>query len=148
MKTKICTKCGEEKQLSEFPFRKETQKYRGLCNLCVYQKYQKPYQENEVNRNNRRIYEKEYRKGEKRISYSKWYKSQSKYKNQCAEYKKWIIDELMDTYIVDKIHRSTRLDSNIIYNNPELIEQKRAIIQLKRAKKYLKNGNKKRISIQ
>lgn len=34
MKTKICTKCHEEKELSEFTFRKDSQKYRNHCKLC------------------------------------------------------------------------------------------------------------------
>ena len=34
MKTKICTKCGIEKPLSEFYFRKDNNKYRNECKKC------------------------------------------------------------------------------------------------------------------
>ena len=34
MDTKICTKCGEEKNLSEFSFRKDNNKFRNECKKC------------------------------------------------------------------------------------------------------------------
>lgn len=47
MKSKICTKCGVEKSLDNFTFRKETGKYRPVCHECR----RKEYKENkEVNR--------------------------------------------------------------------------------------------------
>lgn len=34
MTTKVCTKCGEEKPLSEFLFRKKRDKYNSACKVC------------------------------------------------------------------------------------------------------------------
>lgn len=34
METQICTKCGIEKELDEYYFRKDTQKYHGTCKKC------------------------------------------------------------------------------------------------------------------
>lgn len=41
--TKICTKCGKEKPLSEFYFRKDTQKYRNKCQECRLSQGRKYY---------------------------------------------------------------------------------------------------------
>lgn len=38
METKICIKCGKEKPVSEFYFRKELQRYRNECKLCILEK--------------------------------------------------------------------------------------------------------------
>lgn len=38
METKICVKCGNEKPLSEFYFRKEQQRYRNECKQCILAK--------------------------------------------------------------------------------------------------------------
>lgn len=32
---KICNKCEQEKSISDFEFRKDTQKYRTACRLCL-----------------------------------------------------------------------------------------------------------------
>lgn len=37
METKICTSCGEEKDLSEYYFRKDTNKHFGKCKSCHYE---------------------------------------------------------------------------------------------------------------
>lgn len=39
METKKCIKCGIEKTLDNFTFRKETGKYRGVCHECRRKKY-------------------------------------------------------------------------------------------------------------
>lgn len=36
METKICSKCGIEKPVNEFQFRKDTGKYRNMCIKCNY----------------------------------------------------------------------------------------------------------------
>ena len=47
MKSKVCIKCGIEKPVDNFTFRKETGKYRGVCHECR----RKEYRENkEVNK--------------------------------------------------------------------------------------------------
>ena len=39
MSTKICRKCEIEKQLSEFSFRKDTNKYSNECKVCSNQRH-------------------------------------------------------------------------------------------------------------
>ena len=72
---KICSKCKNEKELSEFNFRKDTQRYRNQCRDCiklinkVYQAMcrdeisvkRKEYCENFKNKNLNRIYDIDYR---------------------------------------------------------------------------------------
>ena len=43
MKTKVCSKCKIEKSLSEFEFRKDLNKYRNQCRLCVKKRRNKYY---------------------------------------------------------------------------------------------------------
>ena len=38
METKSCIKCNVEKNITEYSFRKDTQKYRNHCKLCIYEK--------------------------------------------------------------------------------------------------------------
>ena len=72
---KRCSKCDIEKELSEFNFRKDTQRYRNQCRDCiklinkVYQTMNKDdikiqrreYRENIKNKNLKRIYDNHYR---------------------------------------------------------------------------------------
>ena len=72
---KICNKCDIEKELSEFKFRKDTQRYRNQCRDCIKlinKQYQimnkdeikiqrKEYRENIKNKNWKRIYDIDYR---------------------------------------------------------------------------------------
>ena len=72
---KKCSKCDIEKELSEFSFRKDTQRYRNQCRDCiklinkVYQTMnkdeisvkRKEYRENIKNKNLKRIYDIDYR---------------------------------------------------------------------------------------
>ena len=72
---KRCSKCDIEKELSEFNFRKDTQRYRNQCRDCiklinkVYQTMnedeikiqRKEYRENIKNKNLKRIYDIHYR---------------------------------------------------------------------------------------
>ena len=44
--TKICTVCKQEKPLTEFSFRKDTNKYRNQCKECKSLKYKKYYSKN------------------------------------------------------------------------------------------------------
>ena len=38
METKICFKCENEKELTEFSFRKDTQNYRNVCRKCILER--------------------------------------------------------------------------------------------------------------
>ena len=59
--TKICIKCNNERPLTDFEFRKDTQKYRNVCKQCRYlQKYKidgKSTKE-EINKKRRELYQK------------------------------------------------------------------------------------------
>lgn len=46
METKVCIKCKQEKELSEFYFRKDWNKYINTCNDCL-KKYNSDYSKNE-----------------------------------------------------------------------------------------------------
>lgn len=43
METKVCSKCGEEKDVSKFPFRKDRNMYTSYCQLCAYKLSKKYY---------------------------------------------------------------------------------------------------------
>lgn len=43
MRIKICTKCGIEKPLTEFSFRKDTDKYHNACKVCINNQARKRY---------------------------------------------------------------------------------------------------------
>ena len=74
-KMKICNKCDIEKELSEFSFRKDTQRYRNQCRHCIklinkqnqtmkkdeIKIQKKEYRENIKNKNWKRIYDIDYR---------------------------------------------------------------------------------------
>jgi len=94
---KICSKCGEVKDRSEFSFRKDTQKYRNACKKCIKARNTKYYQDNkeklrETNKkwrlNNKEksdaIYAR-YRKTDKRKAVcKKWYNNN---KEKVLEYR-------------------------------------------------------------
>jgi hypothetical protein len=46
MTTKVCTKCNEEKENAEFPFRTDRQKYRTWCKICEVERVRKYTSEN------------------------------------------------------------------------------------------------------
>ena len=59
METKTCIKCNVEKNITEYSFRKDTNKYRNHCKLCMYER-DKDYKEK--NKEKIKQYQKEYRK--------------------------------------------------------------------------------------
>ena len=46
IETQVCTKCGLEKPLSKYYFRKDSQKYRSACNDCLAKQKKAKYQAN------------------------------------------------------------------------------------------------------
>lgn len=72
--TKRCSKCNEDKKLSEFHIRKETGKPRKECNKCMVIKAKSYY---EKNKDKVKSYKKEYRKNNRHIisAKEKTYKS-------------------------------------------------------------------------
>ena len=58
MYTKICIKCGVEKSVSEYEYRKEKNSYRSVCKECRNEARRKSYQLNinEINKKRRELY--------------------------------------------------------------------------------------------
>jgi len=56
MEKKICSKCGEEKELSEFRFHKTTNSYRCECKICE-KKYKTEYNKNYWLKNKNKLQE-------------------------------------------------------------------------------------------
>ena len=48
METKICSKCGKEKSVDEFYYRKDSQKYQNQCKVCLREKSNRYRKENIV----------------------------------------------------------------------------------------------------
>ena len=81
METKICKKCNKQKELKEFYFLKQKEKYRNICkeceikknmeyqqaNLKKYKEYKREYNKKYRNKNKENIkeYQKEYRENHK-----------------------------------------------------------------------------------
>ena len=106
IKYKKCTKCGEEKEVSEFHEMKGC-KYgvRNTCKNCM-KEYQKEYQKENADR--LKEYQKEYRK----------------------EYQKEYQISLSDGYIITQLrNQNPNLTTEQIRANPELIRLKRLAIQ-------------------
>lgn len=74
---KICSKCGEEKSLSEYNFRKESQKYRNECKQCQKEFFQQYYLNNT---NKFKQYKKDF--VEKNPKYMKNYRKRYRAKNR------------------------------------------------------------------
>lgn len=60
METIVCNKCGLEKDISSFEFRKDQNKYRSTCKSCRYLARREKYQEkkDEINKKRRDSYQK------------------------------------------------------------------------------------------
>lgn len=95
MKSKICTKCNIKKELSEFYFRKDTNRYRNECKEChilqkkeyfllnkdirlKQQKYHYKENKEEILKRNKKWFEKN---KEKRAEYCKKYNQNNKNRN-------------------------------------------------------------------
>lgn len=138
MKTKICTKCGVEKLLSEFYFRKDNNSYRNECKECL-----RLFNIQYYNNNKQKLlkHSKEY---QKLIRFSKpWYKSFDSAKERCnnrncKDYHRYggrgikfslTEDEVKELWFRDKAylmkqHSIDRIDNdgNYEYNNCRFIE--------------------------
>lgn len=101
---KICIKCNIEKNINEFSFRKDTNKYRNECKDCIRKQhkeywnieenkirkllYMKEYIKKEEYKKARREYQKKFNKTEKRKEYMKIYRKSEKMKNYLKIYSK------------------------------------------------------------
>ena len=122
MKTKVCTKCGGEKPLSEYYGAKSNRDgITGSCKRCFM----------DSRKSNRKNW-KSTPKGKEALIHQK------------RRHKRKQRAELADRYIAVLINRSDGILISEIRQHPELIEQKRTIIQFKRTINNLKqkeNGN-------
>lgn len=49
METKVCSKCGDEKELSQYYYRKDRHTYRNDCNVCINQRRKLRYVKKPIN---------------------------------------------------------------------------------------------------
>ena len=101
METKICKKCNKQKELKEFYFLKQKEKYRNICkeceikknmeyqqaNLKKYKEYKREYNKNYRNEHKENIkeYQKEYREKNKKYFDEYFKKNKRKYKKRKKE---------------------------------------------------------------
>lgn len=163
METKICSKCGEEKPLTEYyKSKKGKYGYDSGCKSCR-RIYLKKYAE--LNKTKYELYRREHRdmyRDSSRRSYQK-VKNQEAYKRRKSEYyianrarfndyaKKWIasnkiklqetvkkrVSTMKRAYIVGLLVQQTGLPTILIRQDPELIQLKRLEIALKRKRKEI-----------
>jgi len=150
--TKVCTKCGEEKDVSEFRKHisyykiKQYLSYSSYCILC-YGEYQKEYRKthkrmDKVSKDKRKIYNAKYARSEKRkITEARYKQTQkfvekelrfrhsAKYKQFRREYDQKQRTELSDTHIAAHCFK---IPITTLKQYPELIEAKRAHLKLYR----------------
>lgn len=135
METKVCTKCGIEKPLSEFyESRSCKDGCHGSCKIC-FQEYDKKCDPTKKKERHKK-YAAENKKYLKK--YHKIYYAIPENKERIKKKQSNSRAALADPYIIDAIHRRTKMSPEEIRENPELIEQKRTIIKFKRNIKQLK----------
>jgi hypothetical protein len=131
---KKCNKCGNEKELTEFFFRKDSQKYRNECKVCFTES-------NKINRNveSMKEYNKQYIKinSEKIKEYKKQYYDNNKekilenrkqyYNDNIEKVKKYRKENKIILSEKQKIYYQNRLKNDIIFKTKENI---RKLIQL------------------
>lgn len=147
METKICNKCGKEKEISEFEFRTDTHKYRNTCKECRKKYSQKWHKDNKehikeylkenkeyISERSKKYYE---RNKEHLKEYSKEFRNNNKeyYNNYNKEYKKTHKEEISG-YNKEWLenHRNERRAYKKKYRieNKDLINSSRRIYQRKR----------------
>lgn len=171
MKTKVCTKCNEEKPIEEFYacFLKRERKVvvKTPCKTCIkkvdrseylkqYQKKnkeriskkRKEYYNNSDKKEARKKYLKEYyqKNKDRLVAASKKYNDEHKDKlrDYKREYAAKMRHKLSDNYVAQKLKNNLKLKSlKELYLVPELIEAKRTVILSKRIIKKLEDNGKK-----
>ena len=152
MTTKKCTKCGEEKPLSDYYYDKKRERYHSHCRSC-HNKY-KHRREKErrdtdsefrMRYNKRRSNAKKKWRRENPIKYHEHKAGKLTDPNYILLRRKYnaLADKrnsegLKDKYIITQLMARTGMSYLEVKQHPELIEQKRAIIQTKRVIKQTK----------
>lgn len=170
---RACKKCGETKPIEEFG--KNTKQLRdtiaiyimGSCKKCISNynlKYNKNHKK-EMHTYNIKNYDKERRKKYYEIrkdeirdtcrlygqtNKNKLYEKRKEYLKNHPDIKKELIyrkvRELQDCYIIANIKKSMELDTKTIRDNPELIENYRQYVKVKRLLKSKKNDTSTKTS--
>lgn len=157
--TKVCKKCGEEKDINFFQIHKNKQRgksyIKSSCKDCVrnWNKDWRTSNIEKVKQHAKSSYEKH---KEVRIGYVKKWKSLNTEKIDIY-LKKWLannqenailirkdskkksMESLSDGYIIGLITNGSYLKATDIKEHPELIEHKRLVIQIKRILKQQKS---------
>lgn len=145
METKICSKCKEEKGLSEF--RKEKKGKYGVQSKCRRCMSQIDLSYRERNRDairakprDRHKYKtkiKQYYEDNKDLILTRNRKWKESNRDKANMYSKSRVINMTDSYVYHIIKSQTGLDTQIIRQNPELIQLKRLEIALKRKRKEI-----------
>lgn len=147
METKICNKCGIEKNIEEFQFRKDTNSYRHACKECLNKQKKILYnKKHEKERMLKELAKKELPKAikcnkcgvEKDVSNFDLRKDTGRYRNTCKECRRKITNE----YYIN--HKDELLKKHSEYAKKYRIENKEKLSQ--KSKEYYKN-NKEKIKI-
>lgn len=168
---RTCKKCGEIKPIESFRnkyYKDWPNKFSHTCKLCEA-KHSKEYQIK--NRGKRKLYEKnnlkrlneqhkkwrdsnhervlecerKYWKNNlerKRILQKQWTHNNREIVNKAAKLRqKKYVEKLLDSYIIARIKNEFKMEHKIIKENPELIENYRQQIKVKRLLKQKKHEN-------
>ena len=157
METKICTKCGEEKLLSEFVYMPNKGRRRARCINCrrVDDREYRQRTKDHIKEYKRLYYaknpekQKKYRatfhsdpeKKERTLTQVRRYYASAKGKSITNKRNKKYREELTDQYIIGRIQRVTGLSFLLIKQHPDWIEKKRESITMFRYYKQLKSKN-------
>lgn len=136
MKTKVCRKCGIEKNIEEFPKHKIMKNgYNSWCKLC-HNNASKEWRKN--NKEKFKELTKEWSKNNRERHSEKkriWNKNNKEY---ISKYHIHHRNNLTDTYIIKCIRNNNpSILSKDLKNNPKLIEAWRTNLLIKRAIKEL-----------
>lgn len=130
MKTKICSKCKIRKPISEFEFRKDLNKYRNQCRLCVKKRRNKYYLNHREE-----IIEKV------KDWYSENISERAEYQKNYREKNKKKLDKVKKDYYLE--NREKLLDKNKNYYQLHKEEKKKYDIEYNRINKDLKRRQAK-----
>lgn len=129
METKICKICGEEKEINEFYFRKDSNKYRNECKRCALKLQKEFYENNEEKLKHKKEYFKNWRENnkEKKSQTDKEYREKNKEK----------IKEGRKKHYINNVEKIKTKQKEYIENNKQKIKQRRHEFYLKNKEKIL-----------
>lgn len=137
IESKICKTCNTEKEIKNFKFRKDTQKYKNECHQCAWQREKPNIDKVKRRANYKRYYNKHILNEEFKSKHqlkSKVCKNKNKSKYKLIDKKKAVrrVKELPDSYLISILTARRPILKPIIPNYPQLIALQRANLTLKR----------------